>query len=56
MKLFLTIAAVVACLFGLMLLFAPAKFYEPTGMQQLTPMLGTLDEAHVATLVGFWGE
>jgi hypothetical protein len=51
MKIFLSIAAVLAWLFGFMLLFMPAKFYAPTGMV-LTPLLGTLAEAHGATLVG----
>jgi hypothetical protein len=31
-KIFLSIAGVLAWLFGAMLLFAPMKFYEPTGM------------------------
>ena len=51
MKLFLSIAGALAGLFGAMLLFVPAKFYEPTGMI-LTPMLATLAQAHGATLVG----
>lgn len=51
MKLFLTIAAMLAWLFGLALLFAPAGFYRPTGIA-FTPMLGTIAQAHGATLVG----
>jgi hypothetical protein len=51
MKIFLSIAAVLAWLFGGMLLAMPIKFYEPTGMV-LTPMLATIGEAHGATLVG----
>ncbi len=51
MKLFMSIAAVLAWLFGAALLLAPAKFYEPTGLA-LTPMLGTIAQAHGATLFG----
>jgi hypothetical protein len=51
MKIFLSIAAVLAWLFGVMLLAAPAAFYAPTGIA-LTPMLATLAQAHGATLVG----
>lgn len=51
MKLFLSIAGVLAWLFGAMLLFVPEQFYQPTGMV-LTPMLATLAQAHGATLVG----
>ncbi len=51
MSLFLSIAAVLAWLFGAMLLLAPGQFYQPTGMT-LTPMLATLAQAHGATLVG----
>ncbi len=51
MKLFLSIAAVLAWLFGAALLLSPAKFYEPTGIA-FTPMLGTIAQAHGATLVG----
>ena len=40
MKIFLAIAAILAWLFGAMLLFMPEKFYSPTGIQ-MTPMLGT---------------
>jgi hypothetical protein len=42
---------VLAWLFGIMLLVMPVKFYQPTGMT-LTPMLGTIAEAHGATLIG----
>ena len=51
MKLFLSIAAVLAWVFGCALMLAPAKFYEPTGIS-FTPMLGTIAQAHGATLVG----
>ncbi len=51
MKLFLSISAVLAWLFGAMLLFAPAPFYRPTGIA-MTPMLGTIAQAHGATLIG----
>ena len=51
MKLFLSTAALLAWLFGLMLLTMPEKFYAPTGMT-LTPMLATLAQAHGATLIG----
>jgi hypothetical protein len=51
LKIFLSIAGVLAWLFGAMLLVAPAQFYQPTGMV-LTPMLATLAQAHGATLVG----
>lgn len=51
MKLFLGISAVLAWIFAAALLFAPSKFYAPTGMT-LTPMLATLAQAHGATLFG----
>lgn len=51
MKIFLSFTAVLAGLFGAMLLFQPAAFYAPTGMV-LTPMLATHAQAHGATLVG----
>ena len=51
MRLFLGIAGVLAMLFGAALLTLPAKFYEPTGIA-FTPMLGTIAEAHGATLFG----
>ena len=51
MKIFLSITAVLAWLFGLMLLLQPVKFFEPMGMV-LTPMIATLAQAHGATLVG----
>jgi hypothetical protein len=51
MKLFLTIAAILAWLFGGMLLLVPAQFYEPTGIK-MTPMISTLAQAHGATLIG----
>ena len=51
MKLFISIAAVLAWLFGAMLLFAPAGLYAPAGIE-MTPMIATLAQAHGATLVG----
>ena len=58
MKVFLAIAAIFAWIFALAMLFAPAKFYAPAGFE-LTPMLATLAQAHVATLFGLgvinWG-
>lgn len=51
MRLFLSIAAILALLFGAALLFVPASFYAPTGIA-LTPLLATIAQAHGATLVG----
>lgn len=51
MKIFLAVAALLAWLFGLMLLLNPVKFYAPMGLA-LTPMLATLAQAHGATLIG----
>jgi len=51
MKIFLSIAAILAWLFGGALLLAPGPFYAPTGIA-MTPMLGTVVQAHGATLVG----
>jgi hypothetical protein len=51
MRVFLIIAAVLAWLFGIMLLVAPAPFYAPVGIA-LTPMLATIAQAHGATLIG----
>jgi hypothetical protein len=51
MKIFLSIAAVLAWLFGTALLAAPANFYAPTGIP-MTPMIATIAQAHGATLVG----
>jgi hypothetical protein len=51
MKTFLAIAAVLAWIFGAALLLGPEKFYEPLGVAY-TPMLGTVAQAHGATLVG----
>ncbi len=51
MKIFLSITAALAWLFGLALLLQPAKFYEPTGIA-MTPLVATLAQAHGATLVG----
>jgi hypothetical protein len=51
MKIFLSLAAVLAWLFGAMLLFIPGQFYAPTGID-MTPLLATIAQAHGATLVG----
>ncbi len=51
MKLLLSIAAILAGLFGFMLLAIPEKFYEPAGIV-MTPMMATVAQAHGATLVG----
>lgn len=51
MRVFLSVAAVLAWIFGGALLLVPAEFYRPTGIA-LTPMLATLAQAHGATLVG----
>jgi hypothetical protein len=51
MSLFISIAAVLAWVFGGMLLFIPSDFYTPTGIA-MTPMIATLAQAHGATLVG----
>ena len=51
MKLFLGIAAILALLFGAMLLFMPVQFYGPTGMA-LSPLTATIAQAHGATLMG----
>ena len=51
MRLFLALAAVLAVVFGAMLLFMPAEFYAPTGIQ-MSPMVATVAQAHGATLVG----
>jgi hypothetical protein len=50
-KLLLSIAGVLACLFGAALLLAPGGFYKPTGIE-MTPLLATVAQAHGATLVG----
>jgi len=50
-KIFLSIAAVFAWLFGAMLLLAPGPFYAPTGLA-MTPSVATIAQAHGATLVG----
>ncbi|HET9285309.1 MAG TPA: hypothetical protein VFR24_25430 [Candidatus Angelobacter sp.] len=51
MKIFIGISAVLAWLFGIMLLFLPAAFYMPVGIM-LTPLLATVAQAHGATLFG----
>jgi len=51
MRVFLVIAAIMAWLFGIALVAAPASFYAPVGIT-LTPMLATVAQAHGATLVG----
>lgn len=51
MRTFIAISAVLAWLFGLALLFSPAAFYRPTGIE-MNPLIATLAQAHGATLVG----
>jgi hypothetical protein len=51
MRAFLAVAAALASLFGTALLFAPAAFYKPTGIE-MTPLLATVAQAHGATLIG----
>ncbi len=51
MRIFLSIAAVLAWLFGAMLLLAPGPFYAPTGLA-MNPIVATVAQAHGATLVG----
>lgn len=51
MKIFISLAALLAWFFGAMLLLFPVEFYAPTGIT-MTPMLSTIAQAHGATLVG----
>lgn len=51
MKLFLSISAVLAWLFGIGLLFFPNQFNAPLGIV-MTPILATVAQAHGATLIG----
>lgn len=51
MKIFISIAAILAWLFGAMLLIVPADMFAPIGIA-MTPMIATLAQAHGATLVG----
>jgi len=51
MKWFLGLSAVLAWLFGALLLFMPAQFYAPAGIA-MTPMSATVAQAHGATLIG----
>lgn len=51
MKIFLSIAAVLAWLFGAGLLLAPEGFYAPLHTT-ITPLIATIAQAHGATLVG----
>lgn len=51
MRIFIAVAAVLAWLFGAMLLLMPGDFYGPTGIS-MTPMLATVAQAHGATLIG----
>lgn len=51
MKIFIGVSAVLAWLFGAMMLLWPIQFYAPTGIA-MTPMIATLAQAHGATLVG----
>jgi len=48
MKTFLSVAAVLAWLFGVALLLAPGPFYAPTGIT-ITPLVATIAQAHGAT-------
>jgi hypothetical protein len=50
-SIFLRIAAILAWLFGGMLLLIPQQFYAPTGIA-MTQMVATLAQAHGATLIG----
>lgn len=51
MRLFIRILGGLACLFGAALLFVPAAFYAPTGID-VSPLVATLPQAHGATLFG----
>jgi hypothetical protein len=51
MRLFLLIAGILACVFGVALLLIPATFMQPTGID-MTPLVATLPQAHGATLFG----
>jgi hypothetical protein len=51
MKMFLTIAAILAWAFGAMLLLVPARFYAPASIT-ITPLLALLAQAHGAMLLG----
>lgn len=47
----LSSAAIVAWLFGAMLILIPAETYSPTGIV-MTPMIAAFAQAHGATLIG----
>ena len=51
MNILLAVAAVLAWLFGGMLIFMPQEFYAPIGIA-MTPILATIPQAHGATLIG----
>jgi hypothetical protein len=51
MKILLSVAAVLAWIFGAMLLLMPAQFYAPTGID-MPPLTATVAQAHGATLFG----
>jgi hypothetical protein len=51
MKVFLSVAAILAWSFGALLFFVPETFYTPTGIV-MTPLLATIAQAHGATLFG----
>ncbi|HKW17182.1 MAG TPA: hypothetical protein VJO35_06725 [Terriglobales bacterium] len=51
MRIFLAIAAILAWIFGLGQLLAPARFYAPMGIE-LTPMLATMVQSYGATMIG----
>jgi len=51
MNIFLAVAAILAWLFGGMLILVPQEFYAPVGIA-MTPMLATIPQAYGATLIG----
>src|SRR5260221_655289 len=51
MKIFLSIAAVLAWFFGAALILMPGDMYAPMGIT-MTPLIGTIAQAHGATLFG----
>lgn len=51
MNIFLAISAILAWVFGIMLMLAPASFTAPMGVT-VTPMLATIAQSEGATLIG----
>jgi hypothetical protein len=51
MRIFISISAILAWIFGVMLLLMPSPFYSPTGII-MSPMMETIAQAHGATLIG----